>query len=377
MVPRRAPVAEDLVVDAELARLHQVHHVDRGDGLRHAGHPEAVLGVDLLAGRRVGVAVALGEHQPLVLGDRHRQAGDGVLLHVGLDRGVDRRQVRPGDAFRLPDGGVAGAGGDAVAAHPRQPVALVPGVVELALVLGRRHQVAGRPGRAGRLVPDGGVAVLAADAVAADLDQPEALAHERVELGLVLGRGHPVAGGPRRSRRLAPDGGVAVLAADLVAADQHQAEALAQVLVELGLVLGRRHAVAGDPSRTGGLVPDGGVAVLAVDGVAADLHQPEALAHVLVELGLVLGRGHPVAGDPPGAGRLLPDGGVAVAAAHRVAVDMDQAEALTDQLVELHLVLVGRQPVSGRPCGRHRHQPPRVGLCHQGSPEGREIQWVE
>ena len=223
VVPRRAPVPKTLSSTPSLpASTRSITST-------------AVMGFDTLATRKrcLGLTFSpvegsaspkpLAIHQPLVLGDRHRQAGDGVLLHVGLDLGVDRRQVRPGDAFRLPDGGVAGAGGDAVAAHPRQPVALVVGVVELALVLRRRQAVAGHPGRAGRLVPDGGVAVLSADAVAADLDQPEALAPEGVELGLVLGRCHPVAGGPRRSRRLAPDGGVAILAADLVPADEDEA----------------------------------------------------------------------------------------------------------------------------------------------------------
>src|SRR5262249_11053967 len=94
---------------------------------------------------------------------------------------------------------------------------------------------------------------------AADELEPVALPDELVELLLVAGGGHAVPGQPRRTGTLLPDGGVAVSAADAEAADEFQPVAWPAELVDRLLVAGRGHAVASDPRRTGTFLPDGGV----------------------------------------------------------------------------------------------------------------------
>src|SRR5439155_19740456 len=111
---------------------------------------------------------------------------------------------------------------------------------------------------------------LAADAVAADPLEPVALVDEVVELALVLGRAEPVPSHPRPAVGLLPDRRVQRLAVDGVAADVREPEALADEAVELRLILRRRQPVPRDPRRARGLLPDPGVQSLPVDRVAAD-----------------------------------------------------------------------------------------------------------
>jgi hypothetical protein len=111
-----------------------------------------------------------------------------------------------------------------------------------------------------------------------------------------------------------PDGGDAVLARDAVAADQLQPVALGDELVEGRLVLRGSQAVTGLPGRSAGdLAKDGSVAVLHAVAVAADHDRLVAQGGDVGEEGLVLGGGQAMAGLPPGGAlRLTPDGGVEI-----------------------------------------------------------------
>ena len=273
-----------------------------------------------------------------------------MLAHVGLDLPVDEGEVGVAHGVALPEGGVPSLPAGRVSAHALQSVALVGEVVELALVLGRRHPVARHPPAARLLREDARVAVLVLHGVAIHEDQAVALAHERVEDALVLRRREPVAGLPRRTRGLLPDRGVAGLLIHRVPRHVREAEALRDVLVELRLVLRGDHAVPRDPRGAGSLHPNGRVAVLVVDAVAVHVHEAKALADPLVELGLILGRGEPVPRDPRWARRLLPDGRVVVRVVHLVAADHCQSVALARPLLELGLILRRGQPMARYPC---------------------------
>src|SRR5439155_3185161 len=98
--------------------------------------------------------------------------------------------------------------------------------------------------------------------------------------------------------RLLPDRGVPRLAADAVAADVEEPVTLADEAVELRLVLRRREAVPRDPRRAGGLLPDRRVERLVADRIAADLDEPVPARAERVERALVLGRRQPVSCDP-------------------------------------------------------------------------------
>src|SRR5207249_669937 len=147
-------------------------------------------------------------------------------------------------------------------------------------------------------LPDRRVAGLAADAVAADPLEPVALVDEVVELALVLGRAEPVPRHPRRPRGLLPDCRVPRVAVDRVAADVDEPEALPDKAPELGLILSRGQSVASDSRRPCRLVPDRRVEILIADVVPADLDEPVPARAERVERALVLSRGHSVPSDP-------------------------------------------------------------------------------
>src|SRR5918993_1385160 len=82
----------------------------------------------------------------------------------------------------------------------------------------------------------------------------------------------------------------------------HKAEALPDELVEGLLVLRVVQSVTRDEPRAAVCRPDRGVEVLAVHAVAVDVNEAEALPDELIERLLVLGVGQPVAGDPTAEG---------------------------------------------------------------------------
>jgi hypothetical protein len=208
------------------------------------------------------------------------------LLLVG--RRAQAMARDPGRAGHpLKDRGVEVLALDLVAVDQLRPVPLPGPEVELLLVGGRRQAVAGDGRRTVLLLPDRGVTGFGADAVAADVDEAVALAGPGVELLLVGRRGQAVAGDEGRAVAPFPDRGVAVLALDGVAVDLLRAVALAGPGVELLLVGGRGQAVAGDEGRAGLLLPDGGVARLAALLVATDLREAPSLPGPEIELLLV------------------------------------------------------------------------------------------
>src|ERR671913_485437 len=129
----------------------------------------------------------------------------------------------------------------------------------------------------------------------------------------------------------------------------HKAEALPDELVEGLLVLRVVQSVTRDEPRAAVLLPDRGVEVLAVQVVAVDVHEAKALADELVEGLLVLSVVQPVAGDECWPTVCRPDGGVEVLSVHAIAIDVNEAEALPDELIERLLVLGVGQPVAGDP----------------------------
>src|SRR5258708_18318145 len=210
-----------------------------------------------------------------------------------------------------PDSGDAVLARDTVAADQLRPVALGDELVECRLVLRGSQAVAGLPGRGtGNLAEDGCVAILHAVAVAADHDRLVALGSEGVEEGLVICGGHAMAGLPGRDAlRLAPDGGVEILAAVEVAADPVECIALAGELVEGGLILRGSEAVAGDPGVGRTLVENAGETWAGGSGVAVHEHRVVALCGELGVGGLI-GRSSPAGAGPAGGlgGRVGPEG---------------------------------------------------------------------
>src|SRR5512144_3148848 len=107
----------------------------------------------------------------------------------------------------------------------------------------------------------------------------------------------------------------------------------------------------GLPGGAGALLPERGVARLAVLGITADHHQTETLLGEAVERGLVLVRSQAVTGLPGRTAALLPDRVEARSASLTIAVHIGQTEALTHQAVEGRLVGIAVDPVSRLPCG--------------------------
>src|SRR5687768_16271026 len=107
--------------------------------------------------------------------------------------------------------------------------------------------------------------------------------------------------------------------------------------------------MARDPRGSGGLLEDAGKLVGPTDAVRADQRGAVALARPLVEQRLVLRRRQAVERPRRGTGRALPDGGVALRSARRVAADVQQPVTLGDTRVELRLVLGGGEIVARHP----------------------------
>src|SRR5207244_1382653 len=132
---------------------------------------------------------------------------------------------------------------------------------------------------------------------------------------------------------LGPDGRVASFRADAVAADQGQPIVLAGVQRELGLVVAAGPAVVSDIGRPLVLLEDGRVVSLTVDAIAADPGEAVFVVVGVIELLLILRRGHTVAGVPSGAACLLPDRRVVSrAVGGGVAADQRQAVLLVGPL---------------------------------------------
>lgn len=89
---------------------------------------------------------------------------------------------------------------------------------------------------------------------------------------------------------MVPDGDIVVHPVDSIAVYEDEAVTLGCVLVEIILVLGRGHAMASDPSGRRFLYEDGRETRIVVDCVTANPSQVVALGSQLVEGVLVLGR---------------------------------------------------------------------------------------
>jgi len=206
------------------------------------------------------------------------------------------------------------------------------------------------PGARWGLVPDGNVVVHIIDLVAVDEHQPVALANVSIERGLVFGRGHSVPCNPcGRPGDLFPNGGVTSLVANGIPTYVLEPVALTCILVKCGLVASRSEAMAGYPLAGWALVPDGDIVVDTIDSVAIHEDKAEALRDVRVKLGLVIRRGHAVVSDPGGRGFLLKDGGKARIIVHGVAANPSQAVALGSKGVERGLEVSRAQTVSSLP----------------------------
>lgn len=139
---------------------------------------------------------------------------------------------------------------------------------------------------------------MGADSVAADVLEAVSLGNQAVECGLIIGRGQTVPGHPSTRGGFIPDGGISVLAIDGVSVDQDWSEALANIAVEGGLIFGRGQAMSCHPGWRCPLFPDGSIAGVVVDGVAADIGQTIALGNEAVKGVLILHRGQTVSGFP-------------------------------------------------------------------------------
>lgn len=227
-------------------------------------------------------------------------------------------------------------------------------LVKGSLVLGGGEVVVCAPVRDLGGVPDSSEVLDVVDHIRADVDETVALVKQALELPPVSVLGETVTGNPALGTgavETVPDGGEAGLVVLGVAGDVDELVALADVLVEGGLVLRVGEAVASHPGAVEtGLVPDGGVPRGVVDGVAVHELEAEALVGVLVEGGLVAGGVEAVAGNPLGAVvGLFPDGGEAGVVVDGVAVDPGETVALVDEVVEGGLVLGVGQAVAGLP----------------------------
>ena len=161
--------------------------------------------------------------------------------------------------------------------------------------------MAGHPVWTALLLPNGGIEVDIVHRVSADASESVSKSDEAIEFLLVLAGCQTVTGDPCGCvAGLFPDGRVPGLAADGIAADVLEAVSLTDQTVECGLVVGRGQTVPGDPGTRGGFIPDGDVSVLAADGVSVDQDWSEALADIGVEGGLILGRGQTMSCHPGG-----------------------------------------------------------------------------
>lgn len=194
-----------------------------------------------------------------------------------------------GTALLLPNGRVEVDVVHGISADASESVSESDETIELLLVLAGRQTMTSDPrARVAGLFPDGGVSGLGTDSVAADVLEAVSLADQAVECGLVIGRGQTVPGNPSTRGGFIPDGGVSILAVDGVSIDQDWMEALADIGVEGGLIFGRRQAMSCHPGWRCPLFPDGSIAGVVVDGVAADIAQTIALGNEAVKGVLIL-----------------------------------------------------------------------------------------
>src|SRR5215203_371001 len=208
----------------------------------------------------------------------------------------------------------------------------------------------------GRLLPDAGVAVLAADRVADGTDEPEAARVLRVELALVrLGR-QAMLRRPRRSGITVPDAGETLTACILVGGHAAQPETLSREIIEQRLVFGPGQPVPRDPLQALLLFPYRAEQDLPSGTEYREINRPKALAAERRDRRLILSVRDAVARPPVAAALVVPDAGEARSAAERVARDLDYPVTAISQLVELCLMVGGSEAVPCLPV-RHDHVP--------------------
>ena len=206
-----------------------------------------------------------------------------------------------------------------------------------------------------RLVPNSGVVVDIVNLIAIDEHQSVALADIDIEGILILVRRHSMSSNPCRSiRDLLPYCGVVGGIPNGITTDVHQSISLRRVAIECSLVVGSSHAVPGHPWTGWALVPDGDVVVDSVDGVTVHERETVTLGCVLIKIVLVVVSGHAMVGDPPRRGFLDENRGVGWIIVNGVAANPSKAIALGSQLVEGVLILRGGVTVNRLPLGSNR-----------------------
>ena len=155
--------------------------------------------------------------------------------------------------------------------------------------------------------PHGGEAILTSDAVAVDRLQPVALTHKLIEGRLILLRGEGVAGLPGGCTcRFTPDRSVKFLRAIEVAAYPVEQVALARELVEICLIIRRSEAVTGNPGTGSALLEYACETGAVGRGIAVEEHRGIVLAGELIEGGLIIGARQAVATEDVDSGSGLP-----------------------------------------------------------------------
>src|SRR6266700_751161 len=132
--------------------------------------------------------------------------------------------------------------------------------------------------------PNGGVVVLSRDSETTHQLQTKTLADMSVEFLLILLRRHAMAGDESRSIVLLPYSGIPLVVANAVSVDQGQTETLCDMSVEFLLILLRRHAMAGDENRSVIFCPDGGVSFLLFQGIDRSMAVTFKM-HIMVRAG--------------------------------------------------------------------------------------------
>src|SRR5215217_4361420 len=163
------------------------------------------------------------------------------------------------------------------------------------------------------------------------------------------------------SGRLLPDAGVAVLAADRVADGTDEPEAARVLRVELALVRLGRQAMLRRPRRSGITVPDAGETLTACILVGGHAAQPETLSREIIEQRLVFGPGQPVPRDPLQALLLFPYRAEQDLPSGTEYREINWPKALAAEPRDRRLILGGSDAVPCLPV-RHDHVP-APGLC--------------
>src|SRR5205823_6463250 len=114
----------------------------------------------------------------------------------------------------------------------------------------------------------------------------------------------------------------------------HQSVALSHQLIEGLLILVRCQAMTGFPGGTTALFKDRRIASLPIDAISTHIHQSVALSHQLIESLLILVGCQAMTGFPGGTTALFKDRRIEILAVDTISVDEYKSITLSHQLIE-------------------------------------------